>query len=314
MKLFVLGASGLVGGAFAEAATRAGHHVIGTVGNFPGPVSGVDEVLPLDLTDEAAVTASILQARPSVIVNAAAISEPAKCEEDPVRSTQLNVALPSLLARLATQLNARLIHLSSEQVFAGDRAPYAVTDPVAPINVYAQQKVESERLVHSTAPQLAVTIRAPLLMGNSPGGKRSLHERLLADWAAGKTPVLHTDEFRQTCTAQNLAAALLELCTRREIAGVFHWAGAELLSRLELGIRIRTHFRLNDSVAPLKPTDRAANPKAAASRQANLALDLRPLSQLLKTPVETFDQQLATLTVPPQLHAWLASAQQTPRS
>jgi dTDP-4-dehydrorhamnose reductase len=312
MKLFVLGASGLVGGAFAEAATRAGHHVIGTVGDFPGPVSGVAELLPLDLTDEVAVTTSILQAKPAAIINAAAISEPAKCEEDPVRSQQLNVALPTLLARLAKQLNARLIHLSSEQVFAGDRAPYAVTDPVAPINVYAQQKVESERLVHSNAPQLAVTVRAPLLMGNSPSGKRSLHERLLADWAAGKMPVLYTDEFRQTCTAQNLAAALLELCTRREITGVFHWAGAELLSRHELGLRIRAHFGLPENKAPLKTTDRATDPKAAAKRQANLALDLRPLSQLLKTPVEAFAQQLATLAVPAHLRVWHDASRQTP--
>jgi dTDP-4-dehydrorhamnose reductase len=145
-------------------------------------------------------------------------------------------------------------------------------------------------------------------MGNSPGGKRSLHERLLADWAAGKTPVLYTDEFRQTCTAQNLAAALLELCSRPEITGVFHWAGAELLSRYELGLRIRAHFGLPENKAPLKTTDRAADPKAAAKRQANLALDLRPLSQLLKTPVETFAQQLAVLTVPAHLRTWHEAA------
>ena len=310
MKLFVLGASGLVGGAFAEAAARAGHTVVGTVGNFSGSLIGVSEQIALDLADEAAVTAAVLHAKPDAVINAAAISEPAKCEEDPARSHQLNVALPALLVRLAQQLAARFIHLSSEQVFAGDRAPYAVTDPVAPINTYARQKVDSERLVHSTAPALAVTLRAPLLMGNSPAGKRSLHERLLADWAAGKTPTLYTDEFRQTCTAQNLAAAMLELCSRREITGVFHWAGAELLSRYELGVRIRTHFRLNESVAPLKTIDRAANAKVAATRQANLALDLRPLSEFLKTPVETFAQQLSVLTVPPHLRAWYEAARQ----
>lgn len=313
MKLFVLGSSGLVGGSFAELASRHGHTVTGTVTTFTGAITGVSEKITLDLTDEAAVSATILRAKPDAILNAAAVSEPAKCDDDFALSQKLNVTLPALAARLAQQLGARFIHLSSEQVFAGDRAPYAVTDPVAPINTYARQKVDSEKLVHATAPTLAATVRAPLLMGNSPGGKRSLHERLLADWASGKTPALYTDEFRQTCTAQNLAAALLELTTHPEITGVFHWAGAELLSRLELGIRIRSHFRLPESAAPLKPTDRAANPKAAASRQANLALDLRPLSQLLKTPVETIDQQLAALTVPQHLRAWLESMQQSSR-
>ena len=308
MRLFVLGSSGLVGGAFAELAARHGHTVTGTVTTFTGTPAGVSEKIILDLADHAAVSAAILRAAPDAIVNAAAVSEPAKCDDDPALSEKLNIALPALAARLAQQLGVRVLHLSSEQVFAGDRAPYTVTDPVAPINTYARQKVESERLVHSIAPTFAATIRAPLLMGNSPGGKRSLHERLLGDWAAGKTPALYTDEFRQTCTAQNLASALLELAARPDITGVFHWAGAELLSRLELGLRIRTHFRLPESAAPLKATDRAANPAAAASRQANLALDLRPLSQLLETPVETIDQQLATLAVPPHLHAWLESA------
>jgi dTDP-4-dehydrorhamnose reductase len=120
--------------------------------------------------------------------------------------------------------------------------------------------------------------------------------------------VLYTDEFRQTCTAQNLAVALVELCSRPEITGVFHWAGAELLSRYELGLRIRAHFGLPENKAPLKTTDRAADPKAAAKRQANLALDLRPLSQLLKTPVETFAQQLSALTVPAHLRTWHEAA------
>jgi dTDP-4-dehydrorhamnose reductase len=308
MKLFLLGASGLVGGAFAEAAHRARHHVTGTIGGFTGSVPGLAEKIALDLSDETAVTAALDRARPDVIVNCAAISEPGKCDENPVRSQQLNVVLPAQLARHAQATGARFLHLSSEQVFAGDRPPYAVTDPVAPINLYAQQKVDSERLVHAAAPTFAVTVRAPLLMGNSPGGRRSLHERLLADWAAGKAPVLYTDEFRQTCTAQNLAAVLLELCTRPEITGIFHWAGAELLSRYELGLRIRAHFGLNEKNAQLKTTDRAADPKASAKRQANLALDLSPLTQHLKTPIETFAQQLAVLTVPPHLRAWHEAA------
>jgi dTDP-4-dehydrorhamnose reductase len=75
-----------------------------------------------------------------------------------------------------------------------------------------------------------------------------------------------------------------------------------------LGLRIRAHFKLGEIAAPLKTTDRTADPKAAAKRQANLAMDLRPLSQLLKTPVESFDQQLAVLSVPGHLRAWHEAA------
>src|SRR3954469_6985177 len=198
MNIFLTGASGLVGSVFAQAAARRGHRVVGVVGNYAGELAGVTAKRALDLTDEAATTAAILDVFPEAIVNCAAVSVPEQCELDPARAQAMNVALPATLARLAHHVSARFIHLSSEQVFDGTRrTPYAAGDATSPINLYARQKIESERAVQAAAPEVALTLRAPLLMGDSPGGKRSLHERMLADWSAGKTLKLYTDEFRQ---------------------------------------------------------------------------------------------------------------------
>ena len=79
----------------------------------------------------------------------------------------------------------------------------------------------------------------------SASGQRSLHERLLADWAAGKTPRLFVDEYSQPCSAENLAEVLVEICERRDLHGLFHWAGTELLSRYELGVRVRERFTVD---------------------------------------------------------------------
>lgn len=304
MKIFLTGASGLVGGAFAQAAARRGHEVIGTTGTFAGSLAGLARHLPLDLTATDALTGHILDAFPEAIVNCAAVSEPAACTANPARSQTLNVALPELLARLAHHLSARFIHLSSEQVFAGDHAPYANTAPPAPLNLYGRQKLASEQVVHRVAPAFAVTLRAPLLGGNSPSGQRSLHERLFADWAAGRTPALFTDELRQVCAADNLAEVMVELCERPEVRGVYHWAGTETVSRLRLAERIRDHFKLTPAQAPLAATTRAAQPDAARSRPANLSLDLAPLAGHLKTRPEPFGAQLDRLVIPPPHRAW----------
>lgn len=305
MTILLTGASGLVGAAFAAAAARRGHRVIGIVGEFPGEIPGVARKLAVNLTDEAAATAAVLEVFPDAIVNCAAVSAPEQCDAHPALAQAMNVALPALLARLAHHVSARLVHISSEQVFDGARStPYAPGDAPSPINLYARQKIESERAVHAAAPEFAVTVRAPLLMGNSLGGKRSLHERLLADWAAGKTPKLYTDEFRQPCTAENLAEALLELSERRDLRGVFHWAGAELLSRHEIGRRVREHFRLSEQQAPLVAVTRAETPEAARRRQPCLALSLAPLAGTLKTRPQTLAEQLAELKVPPPVRAW----------
>jgi dTDP-4-dehydrorhamnose reductase len=308
MKIFITGISGLVGGCLARVGASAGHRVIGSVGSSQAVVRGAHELHRLDLRNLDATEAAIRNARPDVIINAAAVSEPAKCEADPVTSHRLNVDMPERLASVARDLGARLIHLSSEQAFDGTRAPYRTTDPVSPINLYASQKVESEKRVHATAPKHAATVRAPLLMGNSVSTRRSLHERLLADWVSGRTPRLFTDEFRQTCTAENLAEALLELSERSELVGVYHWAGADVLSRYEQGVRVREHFGLPDSQAPIVPTTRAAEPQMSAKRQANLALDLEPLATLLRTKPEQFQQQLRILQIPEWAEAWVREA------
>ncbi len=308
MKILLTGASGLVGSAFAQAATRRGHHVIGLVGAYTGNVPGLAEKRPLDLTNEAALTAVVLETFPEAIVNCAAVAEPGQCDADPARAQALNVALPEQLARLAHHLSAKLIHLSSEQVFDGTSAEaYTVKSPVKPINLYARQKAESERLVLAAAPALAITLRVPLLSGNSLGAQRSIHERLFAAWAAGQTPQVYTDEFRQPCTAGNLAELMVELLERNDVRGVFHWAGAELLSRHEIARRIRTHFKLSDSAAPLAAITRAGDPRAASKRPARLGLDLKPLAGVVKTPLETFAAQLDQFIIPPACRAWYFS-------
>ncbi len=305
MNIFLTGASGLVGSVFAQAATRRGHRVIGVVGTYAGELPGLAAKRTVDLTDEAATSAAVLDVFPDAIVNCAAISVPEQCELDPARAQTMNVALPATLARLAHHVSARFIHLSSEQVFDGTRTDaYKAGDATSPINLYARQKIESEKAVQAAAKEFALTIRAPLLMGNSPGGKRSLHERMLADWAAGKTPRLYTDEFRQPCTAENLAEVMVEACERRELHGVMHWAGAELLSRFDLGVKIRERFKLTAAQAPITAVTRAETPDAAKKRQACLALDITPLASKLKTKPQTIAQQLEGLNVPPPVREW----------
>jgi dTDP-4-dehydrorhamnose reductase len=305
MNIFLTGASGLVGATVARAAARRGHRVVGVVGGYVGEIEGVHKRLTLDLADDTALNAAVLETFPEAIVNCAAVSAPEACDTNPSQSQTLNVALPAALARLAHHVSARFIHLSSEQVFDGAcTTPYSAGDPASPINLYGRQKLESERAVHAAAAQFAVTIRAPLLMGDSLGGKRSVHERLFADWSAGKTPKLYTDEFRQPCTAENLAEVIVELCERRDLCGVFHWGGTELLSRHALGLRIREHFKLTERQAPLAVVTRAETPEAAKRRQPHLALDLAPLAGKLKTRPQTIAEQLEGLMVPPPVRAW----------
>ncbi len=302
MKILLTGASGLLGSAFAQAAKRRGHHVVGIIGQYSGPLEGPAEKKRLDLTDLNTLEAYVLEQFPDAIVNCAAISEPTDCERDPAASQLINVALPEKLALLARHLFATLIHISSEQVFDGKAELYYRDSPPSPPNEYARQKLESEYRVNELAAEFTTTLRLPLLMGNSPSGTRSLHERLLLSWSQGRPTPLFTDEYRQPCLVENAAGAMLELCERSDLKGVYHWAGEQSLSRFEMGQRIAQHFGL-PAEQLIQATQRGDDPRFA-KRQAKLALALTPLASKLKTRPQSFADQLDALIVPKPVRPW----------
>lgn len=298
MKILLLGASGLVGSAVARLVGATGHNVTGTVHAWSGgALPGVAEQMRVDLTAGTTVDRLVRGSGAAVIVNAVAMADPGLCDAEPTRSYRLNVALPVQLAILARVIGAQLIHLSSDQVFDGAAAPYSTGDPVRGINLYGRQKIESEQRVQAANPA-ALILRLPLLIGNSLSGRRSVHERLLELWAAGGAARLYVDEIRQTCTANSVARAILEIAHKPELAGVFHWAGAEPLSRSEIGRRIRERFGLSEEQARIVAVERKDDPRALASRQANLSLNLAPLSTLLTTRPQSVAEAFAELEPP----------------
>lgn len=293
MRILLTGASGLVGGTFA--ARAAGHEITGITGRFTGAIPGLFAQRAVNLEEPAAVAALVRELRPEVIVNAAALAEPAQCDADPARARRLNVELPAALAAAAASAGARLLHLSTEQVFDGERAPYSRADDPAPINLYGRLKADGERAVLAAAPRSAV-VRLPLLLGSSPTGRRSVHEKMAETWAAGGIVKLYTDELRQVCTADSVADVLRALAPRADLTGVFHWAGAAAVSRWELGRAIAAQLGVTED--RLAPMTRADTPAVAATRPRDLALDLAPLDRELGLKPETLAEAVRTLRVP----------------
>jgi dTDP-4-dehydrorhamnose reductase len=290
MKILLTGASGLLGHAYAQAAIRRGHAVTALYNQNPPVANGLTRTVQLDAAQPEALTSLCLESWPDVIVNCAAVSNPASVEANPKLAEKINVSLPRLLAQLSTHLGARLLHVSTDMVFDGQsEEPYRSTDMPCPTNLYGQTKLMAEREVLEHNPEDPVVLRIPILMGNSPGGQRSVHEKLLAAIHAGQRPKLFCDEMRQPCSASNVAEVLLELSERRDLHGIFHWAGSETMSRFEMGQRILKHFGL-----PLDSVESVCRDND--SRPANLTFNLHPIVSKLKTQQVDFEAQLEELT------------------
>lgn len=296
MRLLVTGVSGLLGSAVARLGAAAGHEIIGTVGRWAQTVPGVTRQAPIDLADEPRLAALLRETGPEAVVNCAALAEPAACDANPALAEKVNVALPATLAHWVATNGARLLHVSTEQVFDGESAPYRTSDAVKPLHLYGRQKAEAERRVLVACPGAAV-LRIPLLFGNSLGGRRSVHEKFLETWATGRVMRLFTDEVRAVCSAESVATALLELALRPDLTGLLHWTGARPVSRHEMGRAICARFGFPETWIEAVP--RSAMPEFTATRPRDLTLDLAPLDRELKTRPEDFEETVAGLVLPP---------------
>jgi dTDP-4-dehydrorhamnose reductase len=99
----------------------------------------------LDIGDAAATRRVLERLRPAVVVNTAAFHNVPKCETEVEQAYALNAVAPHRLARLCTELDARLVHVSTDYVFDGGKlAPYVETDRPAPLNVYGTSKLAGE--------------------------------------------------------------------------------------------------------------------------------------------------------------------------
>lgn len=132
MKVWVTGATGQLGSKLAQT-VPAGIELVTT------------DSAALDLTDANAVIAFYQQAKPDLIINAAAYTAVDKAEDDKARAYEVNRDAVATLARLTAQDNKRLIHISTDYVFDGTATtPYKPGDATAPLGVYGASKRAGE--------------------------------------------------------------------------------------------------------------------------------------------------------------------------
>ncbi len=110
------------------------------------PPPGPRPVL-VELTDEEALTRLLDSVRPEAVVHAAAIGQAGRCQERPDEAHRVNAVLPGTLGRLCRERGLRLVALSTDLVFRGDRAFVREDDTPAPLSVYGRTKLAGEEAV-----------------------------------------------------------------------------------------------------------------------------------------------------------------------
>ncbi len=141
-KILLTGVNGQVGHALRQLFARQ---------NIP--VIALDRT-QLDLIDAQAIRSAVCEYQPDLIINPAAYTAVDKAETEPDMAYAINVQAPQVLAEEAAKIRARLIHFSTDYVYAGNRqGVYVETDVTQPLSVYGQSKLAGEEAIHASGVQ-----------------------------------------------------------------------------------------------------------------------------------------------------------------
>ena len=242
MRVLVTGAGGLLGGRIAELLHGRGLEVLAAHRrSIPPP--GPRPVL-VELTDEEALARLLDASRPDAVVHAAAIGRANHCEERPDEAERVNARLPGTLARECHERGLRLVALSTDLVFAGDRSFLREDDATGPLGVYGRTKLAGEQAVLSACPGAAV-VRVALILGRGHGPRATSTESVARALLGGQAVRLFTDEHRTPVDPESVADAVFRLL-ECPAAGRFHLGGPERISRHDLGLRVARWLGLPD--------------------------------------------------------------------
>lgn len=220
----------------------------------------------LDLSDPAAIQRVVRDARPEVIVNAAAYTAVDRAESEPALASAVNAAAPGVFAVEARRCGALLVHYSTDYVFDGEKkTPYVEEDPAHPLNVYGRTKLEGERAIEGSGCRYLI-LRTSWVY--APRGHNFLRTVLRLARERNELRMVD-DQIGAPTSAAAIARATAEMLRRAGPEGLFHMTASGELSWRGFAQAIVTLEHLPVRVVGIASQDYPA----AARRPRNSLLD-----------------------------------------
>lgn len=237
MKVFIIGASGLVGGNCQKHFTEQGWNIMGSYFSYPTPGTVFYNTLEPSNPDNF----DIVGWQPDVIVHCGALTHVDYCETHEEESFQKTVQSTVNIIALAKQCNARMVYLSTDYVFDGKNGPYMEDAPVNPVSIYGRHKLQAEQAVLNEIPN-SLVLRVTNVYGDEIRGKNFI-ARIIDQCKNNQklTLKLPYDQFASPTNAWDIARAMFVLL-RDNKNGIYHIGGTDYMNRVELALRVLQYF------------------------------------------------------------------------
>jgi dTDP-4-dehydrorhamnose reductase len=269
MKIAVVGADGQLGVDVAKAFTANGDEVISLTHS------------DIELSDLDSVSNRLKELRPHIVINTAAMHHVENCEKEPQKAFAVNGVGARNLSLISRELDATIMHVSTDYVFDGAKGkPYVEDDAPRPLNVYGNTKLSGEYFARSTSEKHFV-LRTSAIYGKSPcrakGGLNFVELMLKLARERGKVRVVDSEFVSPTRTTE-IARQMVAL-SRSDSYGLYHATAEGSCSWHEFAGEI---FRLTNTKVTLEaagPNEFPAKvPRPLYSVLENQALKKRSLN------------------------------------
>jgi dTDP-4-dehydrorhamnose reductase len=248
-----------------------------------------EEFLPLtrsdlDITDSRAVTAAVVEALPSIIVNCAGYTRVDSAESNERLANAINGSSVDLIAQAANEVDALLVHISSDFVFDGrQQKPYDIDDATAPLSIYGRSKLLGEHA--ATHAQKHLIVRTSWLFGvNGSNFVEAIRNQI----QKGTNPlrVVNDQRGRPTYTP-HLVDAIIRVANL-EARGIIHYADEPECTWYDFARAIVEELGADVTVKPVS-TDEFPRP---ATRPAYSVLSTERYERLTGVGAESWREGL----------------------
>ena len=241
----------------------------------------------MDLLDTAKLHALFDEYRFDAVIHTAALADIDFCQANQDKARAINVGVTQAIADLCRKFGTRMVFMSTDTVFGGEKGMYVEEDAPRPLNFYAETKVEAERIV-SALPD-AVVERTSLVIGLPMlGAGNSFLSRIIPMFEAGREVGVPDNEIRTPIDVITLSRALIELAGNT-YNGFIHLSGNDRMSRYEMTQRIAQKLGYSLKCVVVK---NAIQSPDRAPRPVDASLNNAKAHTLLKTPMVGLEEGL----------------------
>nr|XP_018902195.1 PREDICTED: methionine adenosyltransferase 2 subunit beta-like [Bemisia tabaci] len=275
-KVFLTGASGLLGRAIYKKFKSGGWDIQGTAFTRV-----TEDLIKVDITNEKELKDTVAKFQPKFIIHCAAQRFPDKCDKNPKEAELLNVTATEYIAAIAQQRMIPLIFISTDYVFDGKNPPYQPISEPNPVNLYGKTKAEGETITLSKSLKNMI-LRVPVLYGPVTSLSESAVTSLLQNLLNTEKPITVSNyEKRRPAHVDDIASICFDLLQQKikdpELKGIFQWSGEEVFTKYQM-IQVMSEV-FNLKMDHITPDSKEPDPSAAA-RPFDVTLDSSRLKSL----------------------------------